>query len=213
MRDLLTRRLTMLQATLRHFDDHPDVWKGAPAIARTVATVRERTADIEGAAEDQAAANPTGLTKDKREARDVAEHLLGTLADAAAAYAIETGDDDFDTDANITRADWDRMADARFFARAETALDRFEGALDTLTDYDVTRDEVAAARAAVEAARPLGSGRDTVRAGRVVATAALDGGYSAVAPTLKLLDHLVRRLVKDAEFVARYVVVRRIPGA
>ncbi|HEX8299004.1 MAG TPA: hypothetical protein VF594_07555, partial [Rubricoccaceae bacterium] len=87
------------------------------------------------------------------------------------------------------------------------------GAQAALAAYAVTPTELAEARAAVEAARPLGAARDIRQDGRTRATAALDGGYSTVVPTLGLLDRLVPRLVKDAAFVAEYRIARRIPGA
>ena len=212
MRDMLRRRLTMLRATLQLFDQHPDLWSPKPALARNVAAVRLGTAELDAAARDQDAGNPTGLTRDKREARDLAEELLGALGATAGAYAIESGDDDFATAVDISRADWDRMPDADFFTRADNALARIEADLDKLDDYEVTRDDVTAARDAVDAARPLGPARDTRRAGRVSATAALDGGYSDVVPPLRVLDRLVPRLINDPGFVADYAVVRRIPG-
>ena len=105
------------------------------------------------------------------------------------------------------------MAEADFFARGAGVLDRIEATLPDLDGYGVTAADVAEARAAVEAARPLTGQRDTREASRTSATAALDGGYSTVVPALTILDRLVRRLVKDAPFVADYSVVRRIPGA
>lgn len=210
MRNSLRTRLDMLQSVLALFDAHPDLWTKKEPLADGVAVVREGVADLTEAAEDQSAGNPTGLTKDKRDARDRAEALLADLGDAAGAHALITGDDDFRVATDISLSEWDHKADADFFADAETALARIEGSLGALATYDVTPKEVAEARAAVDAARPLGATRNVRRAGRVRATAALDGGYSAVVPTLALLDKLVPRLVKDADFVAEYRIARRL---
>ncbi len=98
----------------------------------------------------------------------------------------------------------------RLFRRRRDRPRPIEKASDALARYEVTPEEVAEARAAVEAARPLGAVRNVRRAGRVRATAALDGGYSAVVPHLLHLDRLVRRLVKDETFVADYFIARRI---
>lgn len=212
MRNSLQRRLSMLQSVLHLFDAHPGLWDKTKTLADHVAAVRKGAADLEAAAEDQSAGDPTGLTQDKRDARDRAEEALGRLGEAAGAYAIVTGDDDFRVAADVSQSEWDKKADADFFADAETALARLEGALDSLADYGVTHAEVAEARAAVEAARPLGAARNVRRAGRVSATTALDGGYSAVVPALHVLDRLVPRLVKDPGFVSDYRVARRIPG-
>ena len=208
MRNVLRNRLSMLQRVLALFDGRPDLWTRTRKLTDQVALIREGAADLTAAAEDQSAGNPAGLTRDKRDARNRAEALLASLGDAAGAHALVSGDDDFRVATDISQSEWDKKADADFFADAETALARMEGALGDLAEYDVTPEELAEARAAVEAARPLGAGRDVRKAGRTRATAALDGGYSAIVPALTLLDKLVRRLVKDAAFVAEYRVVR-----
>ena len=212
MRDSLRRRLQMLDRTLAVFDSRPALWQHSTSLVSTVALVRDGADDIRTARDAQDAANPTGLTKDKRDARDLAEDRLAQLGEAASLHADDTGDDDFRAATVVPHSEWDALADDDFFASADTALDRIEATLGPLAEYEVTGKEVADARDAVDAARPLGAARDLRAVGRRSATDALDGGYSAVVPTLKRLDSLVLRLIRDAAFRADYAAARRIPG-
>ncbi len=212
MTGVLRRRLTMLHATLAHFDAHPDAWAGIEDVEDSVQAVRDGTSAIERHAETQAAATPEGVTENRDAARDAAEDLLARLGRRVSAHAIRIGDADLREAVDHSRSDWDRMAEADFFSTAADALDRTEAVLPDLTRVRVTSKDVDAARAAVEAARPGTAARDGVRARRVTATAALGGGYSAVVGPLDVLDRLVPELVEDAGFVAEYRVVRRVPG-
>ncbi len=210
MNAYVRRRLDMLHRTLAHFDAHPKAWDRAPALVRNVQKVREAAATIEAAAEAQDAGDATGLTQDKTDARDTAERLLGALGEAVGAYGIESGNDAFRTATDIPRSEWDGMPDAGFFSQAAATLARIEAALPELDEYEVTAADVAEARAAVEAARPLGSERDAHAAGRTVATGTLGTTSSTAVPALEVLDRLVPRLVRDAAFGAEYRVVRRL---
>lgn len=212
MEDTLRPRIAMLRAVLAHFDAHPELWADKDPIARNVGFVRDGLVGIEGAAERQAGSDPEGFTEDKAAARDAAEELLADLSAGATAYADEAGDADLEAAVDVSRTTWDRMAEADFFARAAVVLDRVEGALGVLAEYDVTKEEVATARAAVEAARPGTEVRDNVVADRGASTAALGSGYSSVVRPLRRLDKLVPRQVRDAAFVAEYRRVRRVTG-
>lgn len=143
------------------------------------------------------AATPEGLADNRAAARGAAEARLATLGRRASAYAVEASDADLREAVDHSRSDWKRMAEADFHARAEDALGRIDAALAPLAEYGVEKEDVAAARAALAAARPLTAGRDNVRA---VATGALD-----------VLDRLVPTLANTA-FVAEYRQVRRITG-
>ena len=211
MTSYLRRRLAMLRATLAHLDAHPDAWAGRAPIARNVETVREGLDALDRAAESQAAATPEGLTENRDDARDAAEARLVTLGRQASAYAVEAGDADLREAVDHSRSDWERMPEADFHARAEDALARIDAALAPLAEYGVEKEDVAAARAALAAARPLTAGRDNVRADRAVATDALGAGYTALLGPLDVLDRLVPTLA-DAAFVAEYRQVRRITG-
>ncbi len=210
MTDYVRRRLAMLRATLAHFDAHPDAWAGFEDIEESVEAIRAGTAEIERHASAQAAATPEGLTANRDAARDRAEDLLARLGKRVAVHARRIGDADLLEAVAISRSGWDRMAEADFFARADDALTRTQSVLDDLARVRVTRDTLAEIRAALDAARPGTAARDTERARRVAATAALGGGYSPLVGPLDTLDSLVPEFVDDADFVAQYRVVRRI---
>ena len=212
MTAVLRRRLAMLRATLAHFDAHPDAWAGVEDVEDGVQAVRDGVATLTKDAETQAAATPEGLTVNRDAARDAAEDLLARLGRRVRAHAIRIGDADLLEAVAHTRSDWDRFAEADFHANAADTLTRIDAVLPDLARVRVTKADVAAARAALTAAGPGTAVRDTVRARRVAATAALGGGYSAVVGPLDVLDLLVPELVDDAAFVAEYRVVRRVPG-
>ncbi len=207
MTEYLRRRLDMLHATLAHFDAHPDDWAGFEDIEESVQAVRDGTADIERHARTQAAATPESLTRNRDAARDRAEDLLARLGRRVGAHATRIGDADLREAVAISRSRWDAMAEADFFSKADDALARTEAVLQDLARVRVTRDDLAEIRDALAAARPGTATRDTERARRVAATAALGGGYSTVVGPLDILDDLV------PDFVAQYRVVRRITGA
>ena len=210
MTDYVRRRLAMLRATLAHFDAHPAAWAGFEDIEESVEAVREGTAEIERHAEAQAAATPEGLTRNRDDARDRAETLLARLGTRVGAHARRIGDADLREAVAISRSGWDRMPEADFFARADDALTRTEAILPDLTRVRVTRESLTEIRAALAAARPGTAARDTERARRVAATAALGGGYSPLVGPLDTLDDLVPEFVADPDFVAQYRAVRRI---
>ncbi len=213
MTEYLRHRVAMLHATLAHFDEFPDRWAGIEDIEDAVQAVREGTAAIEGHARTQAAATPEGITKNHEAARDRAEVLLASLGRRVGPYATRIGDADLREAVAISRARWDAMAEEDFFNRADDTLARTDAVLADLKRVRVTRQDLDAVREALATARPLAATRDTERARRVKATAALGGGYSTVVGPLDILDNLVPELVDDADFVARYRIVRRITDA
>lgn len=213
MTDYLSRRLTMLRATLAHFDEFPDRWAGIEDIEDAVQVVRDGTAAITGYAETQAAATPEGLTANRDAARDIAEVLLARLGKRVGAHAARIGDADLREAVRYSRSAWDAMGDADFHNRATDALARTEAILGDLARVRVSRDTLTEIRTALATAAPQTATRDTERARRVAATAALGGGYTPLVGPLDILDDLVDELVDDPEFVARYHVVRRIVDA
>ncbi len=210
MTEYIRHRLDMLHGVLAHFDEFPDRWAGIEDIEDAVQAVREGTAAIEGHARTQAAATPEGLTINRDAARDVAEALLARLGKRVGAHAARIKDADLREAVRHSRTEWDRMSDADFHANAADALARTEAILPDLARVRVGKDDLAEIRTALEAARPQTATRDTVRARRVAATAALGGGYSPLIGPLDILDDLVDELIDDPEFVARYHVLRRI---
>lgn len=206
------RRLDMMQRTLAHFDQHPALWSGKAPIVLHVGTVREAEAAMEAAAGRQASSAPQGLTKNKEAARTHAAGLMAALSAKAGSYARTIGDADLEQAVDHSLSEWTRMAEEAFFADADRALDRIGGVLDALAGYEVDRADVTAARAAVNALRPMAPARDNVEADRAAATAALEAAYSGAVPSLDELDTLVPALVDDAAFVAEYQRVRRIDG-
>lgn len=205
-------RLKMLRNTLAHFDAHPDLWSPEPPLVRNVATLRAGFDAMEDAGEGQAAGNTKGLTEDKRAARATAARLLVDLSLKVSGYAIEFKDADLRQAVDYSFSEWTRMSETDFKNEATDALDRTEAALPALAEYKVTAEQVSQARAAVAEVIELSSERDNVGAAREVDTAALPAGYSALVPTLDVLDRLVPALIDDADFVATYVQVRQIPG-
>ncbi len=212
MTDYLRRRVAMLRRTLTHFDEHPDDWTAIEPIADQVAVVRDGTAAIERDGKTQAAATPKGVTEARDAARDDAEIRLASLGKRVTAYAIVARDPDLREAVDVTRAQWDGMAEETFFSRAADATTRTEAVLAKLPTYGVTKSTLAEVRAAVDAARPLTAARDNVSADRGGATERLKAGYSALVEPLVVLDFLVPELVESPEFVAEYRRVRRIPG-
>ena len=212
MTDYLRRRLDMLQRTLAHFDEHPDLWDAKPPIFSHVATVRDAEAAMTSAAGRQAGSAPTGLTKNKERAREHAVGLLADLSAKVASYARTVGDADLESAVDRSPTEWRRMPEEAFFAEADRALGRITAVLDQLAGYEVDRDGVTAAQEAVDAVRPLGATRDNVKADRGEATATLEAAYSGAVPSLDELDGLVPALITDAAFVAEYQRVRRIDG-
>ncbi|HEX9951816.1 MAG TPA: hypothetical protein VGB53_08615, partial [Rubricoccaceae bacterium] len=164
MKDTLRPRLAMLNAVLAHADEHPDLWAASVPIARNVAAVRAGRDEMDRAATVQAASDSEGLTANKRAAREAAVLLLASLSDVAEGYAVEIGDADFEAAVGYSPSEWRRMPEADFFPLADAALDRIDAALDALDEYEVTKQDLADARAALDAARPLTATRDNVEA-------------------------------------------------
>ena len=212
MKDTLRPRIAMLSAVVRHFDEHPDLWAASAPITRNVAALRGVLDTLGGAVTGQVANAPEGHTEDKEADRDRAEELLADLSAAATALALETDDADLRTLVDLSRTDWDRLAEADFYGRADAVLDRADARAADLAGYDVTKTEIAEARAAVDAARPGTAARDNVLADRIVDTATLRTGYGVARTPLRVLDLQVPRTVKDAAFVAEYRRVRRVTG-
>lgn len=202
----------MLHRTLAHFDGQPAAWNTHEALTRNVEALHDGTDAMDAAAEAQAAGATKGLTEAKQAARRHAATLLAFLGRKVGGYALEAGDPDLGRAVDRGRSVWLHLADEAFVAEAGAALNRVEAILHDLGPYEVTADDVAAARAAVKAAHDLDTRRDLTAAGHAVATDELEDSYTALVPTLALLDRLVPALVQDADFVATYVEVRRIRG-
>lgn len=212
MTDALRPRIAMLRAVVRHFDEHPALWASSTPITRNVDALRNVLGTLGEAATGQAANNPEGHTEDRDALRDVAETLLADLSAAATALALETDDAALREVVDLSRSEWDGFAEADFYGRAGAVLDAADARADDLAGYDVTKAELAAARAAVDAARPGTAARDNTLADRGVATGTLRTGYGVARTPLRVLDLMVPRTVKDAAFVAEYRRVRRVTG-
>ena len=208
----LENRLKMLEDTLAHFDAHPDAWNAEPPLVRNVATLRDGYVALDDAGEGQAAGDTTGLTQDKTAARAAAAKQLADLGLKVSAFAIETGDADLRKAVDHTAYEWGRKSEVDFKNDAANALDRTEAVLPALVEYKVTAEQISAARTAVARVGRIARQRDTTDAAREVDTDALWPGYSALVPTLAVLDRLVPALVENADFVATYRQVRQIPG-
>ena len=91
MDDYQRSKLKSYRNTLAVFDRYPDQAAAVPALARAVAWVRERVAEVEQAAEDQAGYAPRGRAKaaDRQALADAAV----PVAQALAAKADEDGDE------------------------------------------------------------------------------------------------------------------------
>lgn len=212
MTDALRPRIAMLRAVVRHFDEHPDLWTANAPIARNVDLLRGVLAALGTAATGQAANASEGQTEDRDALRDVAEVLLTDLSAAATALALDTDDADLRRIVDHSRTDWDRFADADFYGHADAVLARVDARAKDLAEYEVTAEEIAEARSAVDAAHPGTALRDNTVADRMVATSTLRTGYGAARKPLRVLDLLVPRRVSDAAFVAEYRRVRRVVG-
>lgn len=202
----------MLQRTLAVFDAQPDLWTAKKPIAQNVAVVRDGLAEITRAVKAQIAGDSRGLTRNKAVARETAARRLAVLSQKAGVYAAMAGDADLEAAADVSLTRWRRMPEATFFGTADDLLDLIDGALDALDDYEVSKDDVSAARAALDALQPLTSVRDRRRGERVAATEDLDVGYAAVVEPLGHLDTLVPLQIKDRAFVDAYRIARRIDG-
>ena len=212
MTDYLIRRAEMLDTVLALLDASPDVWTTSKPIVRAVAEVRDGRAGIAVAAGTQAASKPEGLTEDRDEDRGAVATRLAVLGKKATAYALEFGDADLRKAVDVSRTKWVKMAEARFFSEADAALARIEARLDALDEFKVTKAEIDAARAGLDALRPQTAARNTVGDARAVATDDLDGGYSAVVNPLRRLDRLMATQIADDTFVARYREARKVTG-
>ncbi|HEX8299877.1 MAG TPA: hypothetical protein VF594_12015 [Rubricoccaceae bacterium] len=212
MTDALRPRLAMLRAVVRHFDEHPALWASSTVITRNVDLLRGVIDALGGAVTGQIANDAEGQTEDKEALRDEAEMLLADLSAGATSLALETDDADLRELVDLSRTDWDRLAEEDFYGRADAVLARVEARAGDLAEYDVTKGEIDEARKAVDAARPGTAIRDNVRAARMVDTRTLQTGYGGARRPLRVLDLQVPRSVKDAAFVAEYRRVRRVTG-
>lgn len=212
MTDALRPRLAMLRAVVKHFDEHPALWQDTSVVVRNVDLLRGVIGTLGEAATGQAAHNPEGHTEDKEALRDEAERQLAGLSADLTTLALETDNAALREVVDISRSEWDRFAEEDFYRNADAVLDAADTHADALAEYEVTKDEIAAAHAAVETARPGTAARDNVAADRAVDTATLRTGYGAARKPLRVLDLQVPRRIADAAFVAEYRRVRRVTG-
>ena len=209
----LRNRHRMINTTLAHFDEHPGLWTDLRPLSTEVETLRTVRDRMDRAAGQKAASDTRGHTREKTAARDHAEALLTELSRKVRPYAKTAGDEPLLQAVDRSPTDWGRLPDADLVTEATDAIDRTEAVLPDLVDYEVSADDLAAARAAVARVPRLTETRDNVGADQTTAVADLDALYSDHAlPALGRLDDLVPALVDDADFVAQYAVVRRIPG-
>lgn len=208
----LLNRLRMLRTTTDHFDEHPDLWNTLDPIVAALAPVRAARTALETTADVQANSDTKGLTTDKTRARTTATRQLVDLGRKVAAYAITIGDNDLQQAVDHSESDWDRLADDRFIADANSALTRIEAILPDLAPYQVTPDDLTAARASLTEIRRLAGRRDNVATDRTDATQDLDQIYTDAVEPLGVLDRLVPALITDPAFVDQYRIARRIPG-
>ncbi|WP_412062892.1 hypothetical protein [Rubrivirga sp. IMCC45206] len=208
----LANRLVMLRNVVQHFDEHPTLWADLPLIVAEVDTVRAARDTIERPATAQAGADTTGLTDERDKVRDDAVDRLTALSEKVRPYARTSGNGDLLKALSHAPSTWAKLAIDTFAADARDALNGIEAVLPDLTPYQVTAEEIAAARTAVADVPRLTSERDTTGFEGEVATDELDDAYPAVRPALLNLDDLVPAQIPDPAFVAQYREARQIPG-
>jgi len=162
MDDYQKSKLKSYRNTLAVFDRYPDETAAIPALARNVVWVRERVAEVEQAAEDQAGYAPQGRAKaaDRTALADAAV----PVAQALAARADEDGDEAAADLYDFTHSDFIRGPEQDALDRAGVVLNgaRAEDPA-TLAEYGAEAEDVDALAAAHDAfARGLSAPRNEI---------------------------------------------------
>ncbi len=198
----------MHAAVLDLLDRHGATWAARPPVVAAVEALRaahERVATLE---RERGALATTGLTADKATQRDAVEAAAMRLVRAVRPYARATGNRALEAEVDVSPSDLERGSDAALVGRAERVRAAAAAHLDALEAYGVTRADVAALLAAMEAFDPLGAARDATGAQREARTGALPGVLGEARAAVALLDDLVPGLGDDA-LTAEYGRARR----
>lgn len=208
MTDDQNSRLAAYGAVETVLGAHPAPLDTIPAAGKAIGDFRDRLGALRTAVRAQAAFAPQAAAKDQR---------LAALADAAvplsqalAAWAEDTGDVALADQIAFTRSDFTHGRDQDALDRAALVHDTAAAHLADLTEYTVTRGDVQALDALIEAfAGALGQPRHAVGE-RVAQTRAIESLFPEIDRLLaRRLDRHVARF-EGTPFYDEYHTARRI---
>lgn len=182
-----------------------------PAFVRLVASFKKLVADI-GKKSEEIDKGTSGETKAKlKNALDMAEVVAG-LVGSLHAYACEGENEELMHKSDVSATQISGRRDPERADFAKSLLDLVEENKSALTDWGVTDEDIAAARALVEASEASVGKRNTTRTGQEGERESLDALFARGDRILKKqIDRLVRRLRKNnPEFRAEYDAARVI---
>lgn len=203
--------ITMFETTVAFLDNNQIIWKTTPAFIDAHGRAKNGTAAIRTKTGKQQA--PTkGVTGDKAQMRDDLEEKLLVMADAIAAFAAKTDNNDLAAQVEMTKSSLDRLPDSNLVQAAQRVVDAAEANLAALAPYGVTAAEKDALQAAADLfANKKESPREAI-VGRKVETLSLPEAIRSVRSILRNeLDKLMTAFKKsEPDFHKGYVASRII---
>jgi hypothetical protein len=128
---------TMFETTLTFLDKNESTWKGTAAFLDAVTRAKEGTAHIRSKTGQQQ--SPTeGITGDKAQVRDDLEERLLAIADAIAAFAAKTFDNDLAAKVEMTKSSLDRLPESDLVLATKRVSEAADANLAALAPYGVT---------------------------------------------------------------------------
>jgi hypothetical protein len=212
MTDYYRNRLNMLNATLAHFDEHPDVWQSEAPIAAQVPLVREGRDAMLAAESAKRSSDTQAITEQKQQAREDLTETLTAFSKRLRAYALVADLPELRRVARSKTA-WNRLPDADLVREANILADKTAPHLDNLgSGYKITETTLQEVRQQADAYGTFSERRANVQADRSTANEDVAEAYRTLDRPLEILDLLVPTLLQDAAFIAEYENVRRILG-
>ena len=135
-------KYNMYVSTLAALDEHSTEIASIGALADSIAQFRSTVNEIADA--DQAQATPiTGVSSDKREARDVLIDLVLEVAGAVQAYASTNQNRTLFEEVDFSKTDLMKQSDSQLPATAQIVHDAAQTNLSSLADYNIDAPKLA----------------------------------------------------------------------
>jgi hypothetical protein len=202
--------LNMVEAVLKHFDNHASIWVKITLITMVLEKLRSIVEAINAAAIKQNQNNPVGHTASKEQIRDMLETILYQTALRVRTYAGIIGDEVLAEKTKFSRSSLDLLGNNDIVIISNILADACTEHLAGLVDYQVDQAMVDKLRELATQTRTLYAYRDTVIDERMEATSRLQQLFTQARKQLKILDDTVEGYIEDDTFVATYFNARRI---
>ena len=195
-------KLTMYLAVEGICDDTTPSWQTVQAFADAYADLEARVTNIQTFAQSQTQ-KVTGITQDKKAAREAMCAAALPVANAIHAYAIKTKNNTLAASVDFTMGSLMRGRGLNSLERCQNVYAAANTNIASLASYGVTAAKLIAFNAAIAAFNLLISKpRDTRAQGKTV-TGSLKNEFTAADEDLTIMDDLCGQIT-DAKFVADY---------